>query len=348
MTAPVVVTGASGWLGRNLVRAQAHGLREVAALAVPSDAELRCLVTSEADAAIVRHAAPAARCIHGDLRDATSLAPLFAGAAGATVFHCAGVIHPRRVRDFYAINVEGTRALLDAALRAGARRFVYVSSNSPLGANPSPDQLFDEASPYRPYRHYGCSKKLAEDLVNAAGAAGRIETVIVRPPWFYGPGQPARQTRFFAAIERGRMPLVGGGGNLRSMAYVDNLCQGLLLAARHPAARGQTYWIADRRPYPMRAIVETVAELLANEFGRGPARRPIVLPGALATLAGFGDAALQGVGLYQQELHVLSEMSQSIACRIDKAERELGYDPKIELREGMRRSIAAWLAGEGT
>jgi nucleoside-diphosphate-sugar epimerase len=342
----MLVTGASGWLGRNLVRALAQGLADVPALARPAPRRLRCLVTHADEAAIVGRAAPDAACVVGELREPETLAAFVAGAEGATLFHCAGVIHPRRVRDFYAVNVEGTRALLAAAASAGVRRFVHVSSNSPLGSNPDAGHRFDERSPYRPYRHYGRSKKLAEDLVNAAGAAGALETVIVRPPWFYGPGQPARQTRFFEMIERGRMPLVGGGGNLRSMAYVDNLCQGLLLAAAHPAACGQTYWIADRRPYAMREIVATVASLLADEFGRPVARRAPVLPGAIATLAGLADAAIQVVGLYQQEIHVLSETSQHIACSVAKAERELGYDPKIELREGMRRSIAAWLADD--
>jgi nucleoside-diphosphate-sugar epimerase len=188
----------------------------------------------------------------------------------------------------------------------------------------------------------------AEMLVHEAAARSALETAIVRPPWFYGPGQPARQVRFFQMIERGRAPLVGGGANLRSMAYVDNLCQGLLLCARRPEARGQTYWIADRRPYAMREIVETVADVLEQDFGRTVRRSWPVLPGFVSDLAALADRAIQGVGLYQQELHVLSEMNKTIACSIAKAEGELGYDPKIELREGMRRSIESLLAGGGT
>jgi nucleoside-diphosphate-sugar epimerase len=125
------------------------------------------------------------------------------------------------------------------------RRFVHVSSNSPIGVNASPSEVFDENAPYAPYMHYGRSKMLAEQAVKAAGD---LETVIIRPPWFYGPNQPARQTTFFTMIRTGKVPLVGSGENRRSMAYVDNICQGLLLCESVPAARGQTYWIADRRP----------------------------------------------------------------------------------------------------
>ncbi len=345
MSEPVLLTGASGWLGRRLARAITRGLPELA----PLDArELRCLVTTDADAAIVREAAPDARCVRGDLREPAALEPLFAGAAGAVVFHCAGVIHPRRVRDFHAINADGTHTLVALAERAGVRRFVHVSSNSPLGCNPTAEHRFDESSPYRPYGHYGRSKKVAEDHVNAAGARGALEIAIARAPWFYGPGQPARQTRFFAMIERGRVPLLGGGQNLRSMAYVDDLCQGLLLCATRAEARGETYWIADRRTHSMREIVETVADVLEQDFGRPVRRTWPAPPGWIGDAAELADRAIQALGAYQQEIHVLSEMNKHIACTIAKAERELGYDPKIELREGMRRSIEDLLASGGS
>ena len=336
MTPLALITGASGWLGRRL------------ALAASASYALRCLVPSDADAERVRRVAPDAECVRGDLRDPASLDAFGRGADGAVLLHCAGVIHPRRVRAFYDVNVEGTRALLALAERSGVRRFVHVSSNSPLGCNPDRAHCFDEASPYRPYGHYGRSKKIAEDLVNEAGARGPLEIAIARAPWFYGPGQPERQIRFFQMIESGRMPLVGGGANLRSMAYVDNLSEGLLLCARHPAARNQTFWIADRRPYPMREIVETVADVLERDFGRTVQRRWRVVPGLVSELALVADRAIQGVGLYQQEIHVLSEMNKDIACTIAKAERELGYAPAIELREGMRRSIASLLEDGGS
>jgi nucleoside-diphosphate-sugar epimerase len=343
VSALAIVTGGSGWLGRRLVRALRSGLEDVPELAAGSARPVRCLAPAGSDRALITASDPEARCVPGDLTDAASLAPLLADAEGATVFHCAGLIHPRRVRDFYALNVEGTRSLLDAAAAAGVRRFVHVSSNSPIGCNPDPEHRFDEDSPYHPYMNYGRSKKLAEDLVNAAHARGRMECVIVRPPWFYGPGQPPRQTEFFRMIRDGRMPLVGDGGNRRSMAYTDNIAQGLLLCERTPDAAGRTYWIADRRPYSMIEIVETVADVLEKDFGMTVKRGQIRLPGIVSEVALLADRLIQGVGLYQQKIHVLSEMNKNIACSIERAQRELGYDPKVELREGMRRSVQALL-----
>lgn len=334
-----LVAGGAGWLGRRLLGALLEGLPEVPALGAPFCDQVRCLVRDEGEEALVRQVAPGAECVRGDLRDADSLVGFVRGAGDAILFNCAGLIHPRRVRELYEVNVDGTRNLLQQAARAGVRRFVHVSSNSPFGYHADPDRPFDERSPYKPYMNYGRSKQQAELLVKEAGERGQLETAIVRPPWFYGPGQPARQTTFFAMIGRGRVPLVGGGRNYRSMAYLDNICQALLLCARCDEANGGVYWIADRRPYTMREIVDTVASVMAEEFGLEVKREQLLLPDLVSEVARWADGALQGLGLYNQKVHVLSEMNRNIACSIDRARRELGYDPRIELREGVQRSL---------
>jgi nucleoside-diphosphate-sugar epimerase len=224
---------------------------------------------------------------------------------------------------------------------------VAMSSNSPIGFNPHPEHRFDETSPYRPYMGYGRSKMRMEEALRAQiGVAGGPEIVILRAPWFYGPGQPPRQTLFFTLIKEGKFPIVGNGRNRRSMGYTDNLAQGILLAAARPQAAGQIYWLADERPYAMTEIVETVRAVLREDFGMTVSGRQVRVPGLVADLARLADRGLQALGLYHQKIHVLSEMNLTIACDIGKAKRELGYQPAIELREGMRRSIA-WCLAQG-
>jgi nucleoside-diphosphate-sugar epimerase len=189
--------------------------------------------------------------------------------------------------------------------------------------------------------NYGRSKMLMELAIHRAQQAGRLETTIIRPPWFYGPFQPARQTLFFEMVRDGKAPIVGSGENLRSMAYVENICQGLLLAAVSPQANGRTYWIADERPYTMNEIIDTIERLLENEFGQTCAHRRMRLPGVASEVAWAIDYTLQSLGLYNQKIHVLSEMNKSIACSVERAQRELGYRPTISLEEGMRRSLRA-------
>lgn len=346
-TPQILVTGALGWLGSRLVECLLAGLPDHEALVRPRpDIRVRCLVLPGQDALPLRRLGPAVEIVEGDLADPAACRRFCDGARGAILFHTAGIIHPRRIADLYRVNVAGTRSILEAAVDAGVQRAVVVSSNSPCGCNPHPDHLFDESSPYRPYMNYGRSKMQMELAVREFQQQGRIETVITRPPWFYGPNQPPRQTLFFQMIRDGKAPIVGSGENLRSMGYVDNLCQGLMLAAITPAAAGQTYWIADRRPYSMNEIMDTVERLLETEFGHACRHRRLRLPRLASTTARMMDGLLQAAGVYHQKIHVLSEMDQTIACSVALAERELGYRPAVELEEGMRRSLA-WCARQG-
>ena len=334
----VLITGAAGWLGSRLVESLLRGLPDHAALRAPrADLRLRVLLLPGQDAAPLRKLSDRIEVVTGDIRSAADCAKFCANATGAVLFHTAGMIHPKRVREFYDINRDGTINLLDAAIQAGVKRAVVVSSNSPCGCNPHPDHLFDELSPYHPYMGYGRSKMEMELAIKQRAA--KIETVIIRAPWFYGPNQPSRQTLFFQMVRDGKGPIVGSGNNLRSMAYVDNLCQGLMLAATVERAAGQIYWIADKRPYSMNEVIDTIERLLETEFGQKCAHKRMRLPGLASEVAYVMDWGLQTLGLYHQKIHVLSEMNKTIACSVVKAERDLGYQPTVALEEGMRRSL---------
>ena len=203
------------------------------------------------------------KAIPGDIRNPADLDRLFEGVPAATVIHAGSVIHPEGgIREFFDVNVGGTDLMLDRARRTDSLRFVYVSSNSPFGVGESPEDVFDEDSEYRPVSAYGRSKMEAERLVDRAFRSGDLETVTVRCPWFYGPNQPPRQTRFMAFIRRGRFPLVGDGTNRRSLVYTETLAEGLVRAELSERAVGRAYWVADRRPYTMREIIDGVKRAL--------------------------------------------------------------------------------------
>jgi len=332
-----VVTGASGWFGQAYVRS----------VTGRSATPLRALVRTDNEAAEL---SVISRCIEpvvGDVRDPAALDRLMAGAdGGSVVVHAAAVIHPAgAVREFFDVNVGGTALMLDRAVRRGVRRFIHLSSNSPFGVNASPEETFDEASPYAPVGGYGESKKEAELLVGRAHARHGLDTVVLRPPWFYGPHQPPRQTRFFTLVRRGLFPLCGPGDNRRSMVHTHNLVEAVHAAERADGVGGRAYWVADARPYPMREILDTVRRALSDE---GLAVRPqrVRLPNTAADVADRLDRTLQRAGRYVAELHVLGETNKTIACDISRARAELAYDPPVELYDGMRSSIR-WCVERG-
>lgn len=336
----VLVTGATGWLGKALVRALLHGIEGVAGLPVlPAGGKMRLMVLPGESTEFFKPYARQTEIVYGDIRSLDDCDRLMLGARGAVLYHIAGVIHPKRVAEFRAVNVMGTINLLSAAQKAGVKRVVAVSSNSPVGCNPTSDHVFDENSPYNPYMGYGRSKMEMEQVVACVQAEGRLETVCVRAPWFYGPFQPARQSLFFKMIRDGKVPVVGDGINMRSMTYVDNLAQGLILAGHVGAANGKVYWIADQRPYTMNEIIETIESVLEEDFSIPCAHKRIVLPTAVGEIAFWLDKGIQLTGFYCQKIHVLSEMHRTIACSIALAQEELGYRPSVALRAGMKKSI---------
>jgi nucleoside-diphosphate-sugar epimerase len=113
---PTLVTGAPGWLGTRLVEVLARGLPDVPALATPDpERRIRCLVLRGVSPRALTALSPRVEAVEGDIGDPASLAPFFRGAEGATLLHLCGLIHPRRIRELYAVNVEGGRDVLEAA-----------------------------------------------------------------------------------------------------------------------------------------------------------------------------------------------------------------------------------------
>ena len=333
--AVTVVTGATGWLGQALV----HRL-----LADPSRRRLRLLAQSTSEGRRLESLGNVEVVIGDITRPDTAARLLYGAGADVDMIHTVGIIHPTRTRQFLEINVNGARNVAEAALDHGVRRLVHVSSNSPFGTNAQPSDTFRAAEPYHPYLDYGWSKMEGELAVLDAVAHG-LDATIVRPPWFYGPFQPPRQTTFFRLVRAGKFPVVGDGEQRRSMVYIDNLVDGVIAAELTTAAKGNGYWVADDHAYTVNEIVATVGRALRDE-GFSVKQPSTHLPALAGRVAELGDRVLQRLGRYQQQLHVLGEMNHTIACDISSTRAELGYEPRVELYEGMRSSIR-WCVEQG-
>jgi len=326
-----LITGGTGWLGGRFLEILVKGFENEGPV---NDWKLKCLVLPQEDIKFINNLSQLKpiEIAYGDVTKKETLKEAVKNVD--IIFHIVGIIHPKKIKDLYCINTYGTLNLIKEAYDAGVKRFIYISSNSVGGINLKRHILMKEEDEPRPYMNYGLSKYYAECIVKSFQESGKIETVILRPCWFYGPNQPKRQTKFFTMIKKGNPVVFGNGLNFRSMSYVDNTSQAMLLAATKKEAIGQAYWIADARPYTTIEIYQTVADLLeVKNF------KPTFLPDISSNIFMKIDKVLQSLGKYQTEIHVAGEMNKDIACSIEKAKKELGYNPKIELREGMRRSI---------
>ncbi|MBI4550383.1 MAG: NAD(P)-dependent oxidoreductase [Candidatus Omnitrophica bacterium] len=269
--------------------------------------------------------------VRGDLGDRASLAAATRGIDA--VFHAAGVIHVKRISDFYRVNRDGTRRLLEACLENGVRKFVHVSSNAAQGFSRDSNDVLTESDPCRPENDYGRSKLAGEEVVREFQRTGKIETVILRPSMFYGPPVPPRHLEIFRRIRRGRFPVFGTGEYARSVTYIDHMVQAVHLALNSPRASGQTYNIMDDETPTLNQVLLTLAEKLGVKL------KIVHLPRACSVAAEKLDRVLSACGIYWMLPHIVGEAHRHIVYSTRKAKEEIGYRPTVNYREGYERTI---------
>jgi nucleoside-diphosphate-sugar epimerase len=346
-TNQILITGANGWLGKTLIHCLINGMKNCKGLQKPQKKlEIKCLVLPSEDAKLISSLSDNVKIIYGDITKLEDCDYFTSKSENSILVHCAGIIHPPSVKHFFDINVGGTKNILDASVKNKVRKIIAISSNSPFGSNPTNEHRFDENNDYNPYLNYGKSKMLMEKLVKKSFNEGKINTVIIRPPWFYGPYQPSRQDRFYNMIRNGKVPVVGDGNNKRSMACTINISQAIIRAAIERKANGEAYWIADKNPYTFNQIISTIRKVMSHEFGLQCIDKIIKLPNFTSNLAYFSDVTMQKLGIYNKEIHVLSEMNKTIACSISKAESDINYNPQIDLYEGTYLSLSSSMVME--
>lgn len=316
----VFVTGGTGFLGRHLIRALVARGDEVRALA--RGAEGSETVT-----------AMGALPVAGDVSDADVLA---AGAQGCElVFHSAGIIREwGDPQELYRVNAGGTRRMLDAAARAGARRLVHVSTEAVLVDGRPIVQADETRSLPRPddvLPGYPRSKNLAEAAAVAANGPA-LEVVVVRPRLIWGRDDTSTTTKMADAVRTNRWRWIDGGRYLTSTCNVDNTVEGCLLAAER-GTPGEAYFLTDGPPVEFRSFVTS---LLATQ-GLVPPDRSV--PGWMArATAGAGEAvwrALRLKGDPPAKRVELGLMGHEVTVSDAKARRDLGYRSRITRDEGL-------------
>ncbi len=316
-----LVTGGAGFTGVHLVRALLERGDEVTVLDISAGNPLD---TDPLQAQGVKF-------IIGSVADQDLLQKAVSGQE--VIFHLASAfrdIH-QGAPLFHEVDVEGTRRLLEAARSAGARRVVHCSTQGVHGSLPTGRVPGNEESPLAPIDYY-CEAKVAAEAVCDKFIADGMDIVNVRPTSIYGPGDTHGWLKLFRMCKKGRFLMLGSGKTFNHPVYVGNLVQGFLLAADVPDARGRSYLIGDSEYVSLNDLVRIIGKVLGTKVKlyRFPWYRPVH---ALAYLMEVASKPFN----YEPPLfrRRLTWFSTNRGWDISRARRELGFQPRVDLEEGL-------------
>lgn len=326
-----LITGATGFVGPHLIAAlRARGDR-VRILALPTEDTSRL----EQEHVIIHR---------GDVRQPESLIESMRGVD--TVFHLAGV-HGlwRPKQEYHDVNVTGTENICRAVLATGVRRLIHVSTWSVYGMGRG--EPLHEGLPLKPILDsYTVTKAEADKLVQRYITSHGLPAVIIRPGIMFGPGDRVNFARMADRLRAGRTLIIGSGRNALVFVYVTDVVAGLLLAANQERAVGQTYNLANDQPLTQEQFWHAIAE----EIGAKPPRLRVPYH-ALYALAFLAEQAVSSGHPQRQPLITrlgVELFGTDNRVSTGKACRELGYAPRVSIREGVRLTASWYLQEYGS
>lgn len=323
----VLITGATGLLGGHLIKELQERGEHIRALVLPVE---------NAD----KLTAQGIEVVRGDITDASTLGPAVKDVE--LIFHLAGMMGVwRPLSDYRLVNVTGSINLYKAAQAARVRRFVHTSSHTVYGLGYG--RFMTENDPLRPDPDpYSLTKAEGDRAIRRLILTSDVETVILRPGTFFGPTDRLHFGRMAQKAKDGKVLIVGKGDNHLPFCYVSDVVQGFMLGAYHKNAPGNVYNITNDRPMTQLEMYAVIAEAVG---GKRPTRHVPYLPIYYGSIVAERVVArLTHTKPVVTELGALMFGSDNMHS-VDKARRELGFEPKVSLREGINLSAAWFNAG---
>lgn len=305
------MTGGTGFVGSHLVEALRRRGDEVTAL-----------VRSPARAAILERFGVTLAI--GDLHDAVALDHALSGVE--VVYHVAGLTAARNEAEFQRVNVDGTAAVLAAAAKAGARRFVLVSSLAAAGPSPRGGRRTD-LEPRTPVTRYGRSKAAAEDVVRE----GPLPWVIARPPAVYGP-RDVEMLKIYQIARFGVAPIFGDGSQQLSLVFGPDLAEALALMGGTPGVEGRIYCPAHPEVVTSGELVRTIGRAMGRRMRLLPLPRP--LAGGILQVTGLA-ARLTGRATLLHPDKANEFFQPAWTCDPVPLERDTGWRAAHDVVEGV-------------
>ena len=325
----VLITGGTGFIGSRLaVRCQQRG-DEVVILAqmnTPAEKENAAELEKQGFSVVI-----------GGVADKDVVATAVQGCD--TVFHLAAAQHEANVGDkhFWDVNVEGTRNLLDASVDAGIKRFVHGSTIGVYGVEMQGE--LSETSPLKPDNIYGVTKRAGEELV--ISYKDKLPVTVIRISETYGPGD-RRLLKLFKGIKKRTFFVIGNGENKHQLIYVDDLIDGMFLAAEKEQALGEVFVLAGDEIVTTNDMVDVIAETTHVKKLRYKAPMwPFYI------LAIIMEKTLKPLGI-QPPLHRrrLDFFKKTLHFSPDKPANLLGFKSAIDFKKGSEQT-AAWYERQG-
>jgi nucleoside-diphosphate-sugar epimerase len=312
----VIVTGANGFVGRSTCSALCDAGHDVTALVRrPGGCEPRA---------------------HEQVIADDNFASLSALPAADVLIHLAARVHVMKdsagdpLREYRAVNVEGSLNVARAALRAGVKRLVFISSIKALGEG-EPGRPWREDDPPAPADPYGITKLEAEQALAGFGREQGMEVVVLRPPLVYGPGVRANFEQLMRAVERGIPLPLGAIDARRSMVYVGNLADAIRFVATRPEPTSGVFHVTDGEDLSVAQMIR----VLAQAFDK-PAR---LLPVPASWLRAAG--ALTG------RTAQVDRLTSPLRMDSTRLRTGLGWTPPTTVAQGIARTVQAFQEARG-
>lgn len=324
----ILITGSTGFIGKHLIKALLeHKMR----------ANINVLVRKTSDISYLKSLGEM-RFLYGDLKDKASLKRSLKGTN--IVFHLAGILGKYGVpeADYYAINTEGTRNLLEACAENGQiRQFIYLSSAGVLGPNV---ENADEAYPFNPSNIYEITKAEAEKIASYYYNKMKVPVTVLRPEFLYGPGD-MHLLGLFKAIKKRMFFLIDGGQSFLHPTYIEDIIQALLTCCGNTATIGETYLIAGERSITVKEFTGLIAKYLGvKRINRSLSAKTAAL------IARVFEFSLPILNIDPPlTLSRVKFFAESRSYDTSKAKKSLGLKPFM-LEEGIKRTIE-WYKDRG-